>query len=146
MKVRIKRVDKSLPLPEYQTKGAAGFDIYSREDVKVEPGEYKTFPNNLIVETPAGYMLMMVARSSLYRKKGLVLINSVGIFDSDFCGEGDEMIVQVYNLSTKRATIKRGERVAQGIFVRIETADWNEVDKMENKTRGGIGSTDDREN
>lgn len=141
MKVRIKRVDKSLPLPKYETAGAAGFDIYSRIDAVIKPKEYSVLPNNLIIETPKGYMLMMVARSSTYRRTGLILPNSAAIFDQDFCGNEDEMLIQVYNLSDKEVVVKKGDRIAQGIFVRIDNGEWVEVNDMENETRGGIGST-----
>jgi dUTP pyrophosphatase len=141
MKVRIKRVDKSLPLPEYHSKGAVGFDIYSRDEAIIAPGEFKMLHSNLIVETPENYMLAMVARSSTFKKKGLILPNSVGIFDPDFCGDEDEMIIQVYNLSKEEVTVEPGERIAQGIFVKVDKADWEEVDKMTAESRGGIGST-----
>jgi dUTP pyrophosphatase len=141
MKVRIKRVDKSLPLPEYHSRGAVGFDIYSREGATLKPGEFRLLPANLIIETPETYMLAMVARSSTFKKKGLILPNSIAIFDPDFRGDEDEMLIQVYNLSQKDAVVEPGERVAQGIFVKVEKAEWEEVDKMDAPTRGGIGST-----
>lgn len=141
MKVRIKRVDKSLPLPEYHTHGAAGFDIYSRENVEVAPGEYKVVPSNLVVETPEGHMLLMMARSSLFRKKGLMLANNIALFDYDFRGDDDEMLIQLFNPSKETAVIERGERIVQGVFAKFDRADWEEVDKMNNTNRGGIGST-----
>ena len=86
MKVKVKRVDPSLPMPVYQTSGAAGFDIYSREDGVIKPGEVKLFKANLIIETPKGYALFIIARSSLALKKGLKLINGVAVVDHDYCG------------------------------------------------------------
>ncbi|MBI2145131.1 dUTP diphosphatase, partial [Candidatus Woesearchaeota archaeon] len=59
MKVKIKRIDKSLPLPQYQTSGSVGFDIYSREDIEIRPREIALIPGNIIVETPQGYMLLV---------------------------------------------------------------------------------------
>jgi dUTP pyrophosphatase len=141
MKVRIKRIDKSLPLPEYHTKGAAGFDIYSRISTTIPAHSYAKLPNNLVVETPEGYMLLMVARSSTFKKKGLILPNAAAIFDYDFRGDDDEMIIQVYNMTNEAVKVDAGERIAQGIFVRFDQADWQEVDKMNNQNRGGLGST-----
>jgi dUTP pyrophosphatase len=128
-------------MPEYHTSDAAGFDIYSRQAITIAPGAFATLPSNLVVETPVGYMLAMVARSSTFEKKGLILPNAVGIIDADFRGDEDELLVQVYNLGQEEAKVEAGERIAQGIFLKYERAEWEEVDKMDNQNRGGIGST-----
>ena len=140
MKVKIKRVDKSLPLPTYQTAGSVGFDIYSREDVEISSHEIALIPGNIIVETPPGYMLLVALRSSTPRKKGLIKPHGIGVIDNDYCGEGDEIKVQVYNNTDHVVKVEKGERIAQGIFVKIDKFDWEEVDMM-GKTRGGFGST-----
>ena len=140
MKVKIKRVDKSLPLPTYQTAGSVGFDIYSREDVEINSHEIALIPGNIIVETPPGYMLLVALRSSTPRKKGLIKPHGIGVIDNDYCGEGDEIKVQVYNNTDHVVKVEKGERIAQGIFVKIDKFDWEEVDMM-GKTRGGFGST-----
>ena len=140
MKVKIKRVDKSLPLPTYQTAGSVGFDIYSREDIEINSHEIALIPGNIIVETPPGYMLLVALRSSTPRKKGLIKPHGIGVIDNDYCGEGDEIKVQVYNNTDHAVKVEKGERIAQGIFVKIDKFDWKEVDIM-GKTRGGFGST-----
>lgn len=139
MKVKIKRIDKSLPLPEYQTKGAVAFDLYSRLDMIISPKTLERLPTNIIVETPKGYMLEIKDRSSTLKKKGLLV--STGFIDNDYCGEADEILLQVYNLTEQEVQIERGERLGQGVFIKIETADWEEVDKMADNNRGGFGST-----
>lgn len=141
MKVRITRVDKSLPLPKYETEGSVAFDIYVRESAVIPAGGWKALPANLIVETPPGYMMMLAARSSTAYKKGMTMRNGVGIFDQDFCGPEDEMRVMLQNLTDKDITVERGERLGQAIFVKIETAEWEEVENMGNANRGGLGST-----
>ncbi len=141
MKVKIKRIDKSLPLPVYQTKGAAGFDILARETTEIKAGEIALIPGNVIVKVPDGYMLLLVLRSSTPRKKGLLKPHGIGILDNDYCGEGDELMTQVYNFTGKTVTVEKGERIAQGIFVRIDKFEWEEIEKMDEKTRGGFGST-----
>lgn len=141
MEVKIKRIEKDLPLPKLETEGAVGFDLYSRINVVIRPGEYYAIPSNLIIETPEKYMLITVARSSTFKRTGLILPNAIGIFDQDFCGDTDEMLIQVYNLGTEKVEIMRGDRIAQGIFVRIDTPKWIEVDKMKSKSRGGLGTT-----
>ena len=140
MKVKIKRVDKFLPLPTYQTAGSVGFDIYSREDIEINSHEIALIPGNIIVETPPGFMLLVALRSSTPRKKGLIKPHGIGVIDNDYCGEGDEIKVQVYNNTDHAVKVEKGERIAQGIFVKIDKFDWEEVDIM-GKTRGGFGST-----
>jgi len=141
MDTTIKRVDPSLPLPEYQTKGSVAFDLYTRETTTIAPHDFALLPTNLIIATPQGYMLMLVARSSSAKKKGLTMRNGVGIIDRDYCGEDDELHILIQNLTDKPVTVDRGERLAQGIFVRIERAKWHEVDIMRDENRGGFGST-----
>ncbi len=142
MNVKIKRVDKSLPLPKYETEGSVGFDLLCRESAEVAPGEIVLIPANVIVETPPGYMLMLCMRSSTPRKFGLMMAQSVGIIDNDYCGEEDEIKVQTYNFTDETVTIERGSRIAQAIFVRVATVEWQEVEEMTESSRGGFGSTD----
>jgi dUTP pyrophosphatase len=141
MQIKIKRVDQTLPLPEYKTAGAAAFDIYSREDCVVPAhGQFKV-PSNLIIATPPGYVLLIFSRSSLAPRKGLILANSVGVIDSDYCGPTDEILVSVYNLTTEEVQIEKAERIAQGMFVKYEQSNWQEIQGVENPDRGGFGST-----
>lgn len=141
MLVNIKRVDKSLPMPTHATSGSVAFDLVVRETKTIKPHEIILVPLNAIIATPAGYMLMLVARSSLSRKKNLVMANSVGIIDQDFCGPADEIHAQLWNIGETDVTLERGERVAQGIFVKIERAEWNELEETNEPSRGGFGST-----
>ncbi len=140
MKVKIKRLDKSIPLPIYQTKGSVGFDISAREDTIISPRSVALVPGNIIVETPQGYMLLVALRSSTPRKKGLHKPHGIGVIDNDYCGEKDEVKVQVFNSTDKEVVVEKGERIAQGIFVRIDKFEWEETDSM-GKSRGGFGST-----
>ena len=141
MHVRIKRVDTGLPLPAYQTTGAAAFDVYSRTDLVVEPHTLARIPTNLVIETPPGHVLMIASRSGLPGKKGLIIPHGFGIIDSDFCGDNDEILFQVYNITAEPVTVTRGERLGQGMFVPIQTPSWNEVSTMNRENRGGFGST-----
>jgi dUTP pyrophosphatase len=141
MHVSIQRVDTSLPLPKYQSSGAVGFDLITRETTTIKPGEIGLVPGNVIVRVPEGYALLIVPRSSLPRRKGLVCPHSIGVIDQDYHGEGDELLVQVQNVSDQPVTVERGERIAQGIFVKVEQAQWQEVDSHGKATRGGFGST-----
>jgi len=85
-------------------------------------------------------MLLVSLRSSTPRRKGLLIPHGVGIIDQDYCGEGDEIMLQVYNFLDEAVTVQRGERIAQGMFVPIMQVNWNEVDKV-GQGRGGFGST-----
>lgn len=141
MIVRIKRVDKKLPLPGYQTKGSVAFDLLARLKTIIEPNSIGRVPTNIIVETPVGYMLQIKDRSSTAKKKGLLC--TLGYVDQDFCGPEDEIQLQFYNFQKDPVTIEKGERLGQAAFVRVERGEWLEVKSMEhNKTRGGFGSTD----
>ncbi len=140
LSVPIKRIDISLPLPAYATAGSVGFDLFCREDTEVAPRKLGFIPGNVIVQTPPGYMLMLTLRSGTPRRKGLLLPHGVGIIDQDYSGEGDEVMIQVFNFREEAVTVKRGERIAQGIFVPILQVTWNEVDEV-GKGRGGFGST-----
>ncbi|MBT4538819.1 dUTP diphosphatase [Candidatus Woesearchaeota archaeon] len=142
MKVRIKRIDNTLPLPKYKTEGAAAFDMYARETTTVPALGQALVPSNFIIETPPSYALLISARSSISRYfPGLFLSNAPGIIDSDYCGDTDEIFIAVYNYSNKDIMINKGERFAQGRFNKVETAEWEEVEEMKNKDRSGYGST-----
>ncbi len=140
LEVTIKRIDISLPLPTYATSGSVGFDLLCREDTGIAPRTLGRIPANVIVQTPPGYMLLVTLRSSTPRRKGLLVPHGVGIIDQDYCGEGDEIMLQVYNFLDEAVTVQRGERIAQGMFVPIMQVNWNEVDEV-GKGRGGFGST-----
>jgi dUTP pyrophosphatase len=139
MKVSIKRVDKSLPLPDYQSPGAVAFDLYSRIDAVIKSKTLERLPTNVIIAIPDGYMLEIKDRSSTLKKKGLLV--STGYIDNDFCGEEDEILLQVYNITEDDVVIEKGERIGQGVFIKVDKSEWEEVDEMSNKSRGGFGST-----
>lgn len=136
MKIKTKRIDKSLPLPDYE-KGAACFDFICREDVAIKPGEIKLVPLNSVIKLPASYTILIFVRSSTPIKKGLILANSVGILDSFYCGDKDELVAEFLNITSKDVEIKRGEILVQGMLIKHENVEWEEVDKMKDKGRGG---------
>ena len=140
MNIKIKRFDKDLPLPKRQTEGAAAFDLTAREAVTIAPGTVGYVPLNVAVEAPADHFLLIAARSGTH-KKGIMMANGLGIIDPDYSGNDDEIKAAYFNFSTAPVPIEKGERIAQGTFVKISHPDWIEVDEMENKTRGGFGTT-----
>ncbi len=142
MQVEIKRIDNSLPLPEYQSEGAVGFDLYLRKDCIVGPGQTVALPMNVIIKIPAGYMLAVVPRSSLIKKYGLIAPHGFGVIDQDYHGPEDEIKLLVYNITDQQISLQRGERLGQAVFVKVEKVEWQESeDDFKEKSRGGFGST-----
>lgn len=142
MQIRIKRIDPELSLPKYESAGAVGFDLVTRQTTTIEPGAIGLVPGNVVVEVPEGHALLIVPRSSLPRKKALVCPHSIGVIDQDYHGPEDELLVQVQNISNEPVVVERGERIAQGMFVKVEKAEWVEEQQLAAVSRGGFGSTD----
>jgi dUTP pyrophosphatase len=142
LKLRILRTDPGVSLPAYETSGAAGFDLASRVDMTIEPGQVVLVPTGLVVEVPAGHLLGVFARSSTPLKRGLMVANGVGVVDSDYCGPADEIKIEVVNFTTTPVAIRRGERLAQGVILPFVRAEWQEERKIQRPTRGGFGATD----
>ena len=144
MKIKIKRVDRDLPLPEYKTTGAAAFDLYVRETVVIPAHSVKLIPMNIIIELPKGCWAMLAARSSTH-KKGIMAANGIGIGDLDYCGENDEYHFAALNFTDSEVVINRGDRIAQMMIFHYERAEFEEVESFShNISRGGFGSTGNR--
>ncbi len=139
MKVRIK--NQSGKALEYKTSGACAFDFEASETVTFGPGEFKLVDTGTVIETPAGYLLQTQPRSSTFKNFGLMQTNSVGIIDGDYCGETDTIKFPFINMRKESVTIEKGERIGQGVFVKIERADFELVEAMNNVDRGGFGTT-----
>lgn len=140
MKLIIKRFDKTLPLPVHKTSGSVAVDLYSRLDVDIKPKEIAYIPMNVTIKIPDGYFVMQVPRSSTH-KLGIMAANSVGVIDRDYCGDNDEYLFPAYNFTDKLVHIDKGTRLSQLILIKCENFDFDEVDKMEDMSRGGFGST-----
>ncbi len=141
--VTIRIVNRSgMPLPKYETAGSAGMDLKAALEVPVElkPLERTLVPTGLFVELPQGYEAQIRPRSGISIKHGITLINCVGTIDSDYRGE---IRVPVVNLSAETYTLKPGERIAQMIIARYETASLEAVEVLSETDRGsgGFGST-----
>ncbi|KKQ37088.1 MAG: Deoxyuridine 5'-triphosphate nucleotidohydrolase Dut [Candidatus Roizmanbacteria bacterium GW2011_GWA2_37_7] len=142
MNLRMKRIDTSLPVPEYQTHGSVAFDLYARTTTTIKPFTPTIIPANIIVEIPDGYFLLLASRSSTPIKKHLIVANGIGIIDQDYHGDTDEIAMQVLNFSKEDVTVEKGERIAQAILVKIAKIDkFVEVQSMKKESRGGFGST-----
>jgi dUTP pyrophosphatase len=115
-------------------------DVTARETVLVPAKGLAYIPLNVAVSAPEGYFMILVARSSTH-KKGLWMANGIGIMDPDFSGDQDEYKAVYYNFTDNPVTIEKGERIAQIVCVKMATPEIQEVELMENKTRGGFGTT-----
>ena len=141
MLVPIHRLDPTLPLPKYETAGSAGFDLASSADLTIAPNQIALVPTGLVIKLPAGHFLGIFARSSTPLKRGLMVANGVGVVDSDYSGPEDEIKIQVLNFTTAPVTVRRGDRLAQGIILPFVRAEWGEGAMPKGPTRGGFGST-----
>jgi dUTP pyrophosphatase len=141
LSAKITRLVEGVELPQYQSAEAAGFDIAAAEDVVVEAGAVKKIRTGLVIEAPVGYYLMLTCRSSLSSKKGLHLANGVGIIDRDYSGPEDEVHIIVHNFTDHAVTVAKGERLVQGIFLPVSQVEWQELSRIREESRGGIGST-----
>ena len=130
------------PLPEYQTQGAAGLDLYAflKTKILLKPLERRLISTGLFIEIPQGYEVQIRPRSGLALKKGLTVLNSPGTIDADYRGE---LKVLLINLSDRNQCIENGDRIAQMVLASCEKIEWKKVDKLSDTERGagGYGST-----
>ena len=109
--------------------------------MEVPPNGVALVRTGLVIEVPSGHFLGIFARSSTPLKRGLMVANGVGVVDPDYSGPEDEVMIQVLNFSTAVVSIKRGDRLAQGIVLPSPRITWNEVADIRQVARGGFGAT-----
>ena len=139
--VRIVRLDKDLPLPAYAYEGDAGLDLMSAVDVTLKPLERTAIPTGLAVAIPEGYAGFVQPRSGMAIKRGLSMVNTPGLIDSNYRGE---LKVIAINLDPHEPiAIKRGERIAQLVIQEVPIVSLLEVDLLDDTVRGenGFGSS-----
>jgi dUTP pyrophosphatase len=133
---------EGLPLPAYQSAGAAGLDLLAAVDapLALRPGERALVPSGLILELPAGFEAQVRPRSGLALRHGITVLNTPGTIDSDYRGEVKVLLV---NLGEEPFTIARGERIAQLVIARYERVALVEASTASATRRGagGFGST-----
>jgi dUTP pyrophosphatase len=127
--IKIKRFDKSFPLPERE-ENAGGIDLICRETITIPPNGIKAIRQNVAVKVPDGWVLLIFSRSSTPMRKGLMLANGVGVLDPFYCGENDELLAFMHNITDKPVTVEAGDRIVQGVFIKPEQTLWKEVDTM----------------
>ncbi len=139
----IKVINKSRHnLPKYQTKLSAGMDLYANidEPIKLKSLERTLVKTGLFISLPKGYEAQVRPRSGLAFKNGITVLNTPGTIDADYRGEIGVILV---NLSADDFTINDGDRIAQLVIAKYETAIWEEVENLDETERGegGFGSS-----
>ena len=115
-------------LPFYATPNSSGFDLIAQEDIVLRPNNKKLISTGLYVEIPEGYEIQIRPRSGLSLKTPLMIANSPGTIDSDYRGE---IKIIIWNTSPSQSyTIRRGDRIAQGVLAKVERAKFVVVDKL----------------
>jgi dUTP pyrophosphatase len=143
LKILDHRLGNEFPLPHYATDGAAGMDMRACIDAALEigPGETQLIPTGLAIHIQqSGLAAMLLPRSGLGHKHGIVLGNLVGLIDSDYQGQ---VFVSCWNRGNETFTIQPGERIAQMVIVPVVHAEFEVVEDFETSTRGagGFGHT-----
>jgi len=143
VKILDSRLGNDIPMPHYGTDGSAGLDLRAclEGSLTLEPGETKLIPTGMAVYIEdTGLAAMILPRSGLGHKHGIVLGNLVGLIDSDYQGE---LMVSCWNRSDKPFTIEVGERIAQLVIVPVVQAEFDFVEEFAATERGegGFGST-----
>jgi dUTP pyrophosphatase len=139
--VPVRRLDPDLPLPEYAKPGDAGVDLRSTTDVVLEPGARALVPTGIAVAIPRGYAGFVQPRSGLAMKHGVTCLNTPGLIDADYRGELKVLLINTDR--TEPFTIQRGERIAQLVIQAVEHVAFDEVDELDETSRGegGFGHT-----
>ena len=141
VRINVKLLDNSLPLPDYAHKGDAGLDLYSTIDITLKPLERKMIPTGIKVAIPEGYAGFVQPKSGLAINKGLSLVNTPGLVDSGYRGEINAIVI---NLDSKNdIQIKRGDKICQLVIQKIESVDIEVTEDLDETSRGegGFGST-----
>src|SRR5947209_9464296 len=141
MQLEFKRLDPTVPLPDFANEGDAGLDLRANVDLEVGPGERAMVPTGVAVAIPDGHAGLVLPRSGLASRHGLTMANAPGLIDAGYRGE---VTCAVVNLDRERpVTIRRGDRIAQLVIVAVPHVDpeWVEVLPASERGGGGFGSS-----
>ena len=129
-----------LPLPAYETSGAAGMDLRATEDAVLSPGARCLMPTGIAIALPEGYEAQVRPRSGLAVKHGVTVLNAPGTVDCDYRGE---VKVPLINHGQSDFKIARGDRIAQIVIAAVTRIEWNETEQLDSTARGagGFGSS-----
>ncbi|MDO8706480.1 MAG: dUTP diphosphatase [Sulfuricaulis sp.] len=139
VKILDRRIGAEFPLPRYATHGSAGLDMVAclDEHLHIAPGETHLIPSGIAIHIgDAGVAAVLLPRSGLGHKHGIVLGNLVGLIDSDYQGQ---IFISVWNRGREPFIIEPGDRIAQMVFVPVVQAEFSIVQKFEESRRGAGG-------
>ena len=139
LKILDPRIGDAIPLPHYATGGSAGLDMRAciDEPVTVQPGETTLIPTGLAIHIgDASLAAVLLPRSGLGHKHGIVLGNLTGLIDSDYQGQ---VFISCWNRGAKSYSVQPGERIAQMVFVSVEQVEFNVVGEFDDSDRGSGG-------
>lgn len=139
--LRLKKLDPELPTPKYANPGDAGLDLYSAEDVTLEPGERAMIATGIAIALEPGYAGFVQPRSGLAAKQGMSIVNTPGLIDSGYRGE--IKVIALNTDSNHAIDIKRGDRIAQLVIQEVPLVQILEVAELDETERssGGFGSS-----
>ncbi|MBE0511129.1 MAG: dUTP diphosphatase [Chromatiales bacterium] len=143
MKILDPRLGNEFPLPHYATEGSAGMDLRAmlEEPLEIAPGQTHLIPSGLAIHiVDSSLAAVLLPRSGLGHKKGIVLGNLVGLIDSDYQGQ---IFISCWNRGEESFTVQVGERIAQMVFVPVVQAELVQVEDFDDSQRGagGFGHT-----
>lgn len=138
LKLKVKKLNSKAQIPQFQTDGAAGFDVkvIDVDDSTVSPGQSKVFGTGLAFEVPEGYVMLVFSRSGMGFKHDLRLSNCVGVIDSDYRGE---LKVKLAYDGMESYTVAEGERVVQCVILETPKVEILEVEELSDTDRGSLG-------
>jgi len=146
MKIKIKKLRSDVEIPTYATSGAAGFDLRASQDATIYPNGTAFIGTGLAFEIPEGYEMQIRPRSGMSAKTKVRVANSPGTIDSDYRGEVKIILDNIYDKNTGNMdayTIRKGDRIAQGVICPVLQVEFEEVEELDETERGegGLGST-----
>ena len=139
--IKLKILDRSIPLPKYSHTGDAGLDLYSSINCELRPFERKKIPTGIKISIPQGYAGFIQPRSGLAAKYGISIVNTPGLIDSGYRGEVCAILI---NLDPKNTfKIKKGDKICQLVIHKVEEVNLEIVEDLGKTSRGegGFGST-----
>lgn len=126
--------------PTYGTSGAAGFDLYSNEEITINPSQWAMVHTGVFIQLSEGHEMQIRSRSGMAARQGLIVHQGVGTIDEDYRGE---IIVMLRNVGMDARTVRVGDRIAQGVVAKVERLEFQVVETLDETQRGesGFGST-----
>ena len=141
---KVKRMEEDIKLPERSTLNSAGYDFFAIEDIIFNPETITRVFTGVKCELMSNQVLILANRSSNPSKKGLVLLNGIGVIDADYYGNPDndgEIAFEFYNMLDELVEIKKGEKLGQGLILKFDKVEDDYISDPYKTRSGGFGST-----